>query len=99
MLPENLPVYVVVGSDPDRAPKALEIFMERERADGYVLDGVMQAAMLHRGGMLRAGEQISILITIGREDETSLSSASLAIAGDDHRHAWEFRVEKRWAPR
>jgi hypothetical protein len=97
-LPDPLPFYVVIGSEPDKPPRALEIFMEVERADNYVLDGVMQAMMLHRGGVLQPGEQISMLLTLGIED-VNLTTASVAVNGDDHRHVWDFRVEKRWAPK
>lgn len=99
MLPDKIPVYVVVGSDPDHPAKALEIFMERPRADAYVLDGTMQAAAMHRGGMLSPGEQVSMILTIGRDDESSMTTASLVVLGDDHRHVWDFRVEKRWGQR
>lgn len=102
MLPDKLPIYVVVGSEPDKGPLAMEIFMEPERAEQYVMDGVMAALVAHRGGRLQPNEQLSMIMTIGDHPDDGpekLMSASVVVMGEDHRHVWDFRVEKRWAPR
>jgi len=99
--PETLPIYVIVASEPEEPEaKPLEVFMERPRADQYVLDGLLQALMMHRNGeIFKPGDQISMIMTRGTEDDERLTSGSLAFNGAEHRHVWDFRVEKRWAPR
>ena len=100
-LADRLPIYIVVGSEPDKPIEPLEIFMEPERADAYVLDGLITSLAMHRSGVLQQGEQISLIMTIGdRESEPEkLTAGSVVVVAKDHRHVWDFRVEKRWAPR
>lgn len=95
---DTIPIYAVIGSEPGKDAKALEIFLDKENADHYVRNGLVQAMMMHRGGAILPGEQISMILTVA-EDDSSMTTGSVAVNGPDHRHVWDFRVEKRWAPR
>lgn len=104
-MPEPLPIYVIIGSEPDEPSKPLEIFMEPERAAEYVINGLMQAAFMSAQGILKPGDQLSVLVTLGKpaddaEPET-MTTGSVAVVGQTtaRRRVWDFRVEKRWAPR
>jgi len=98
----TLPVYVAVGSDPDDEvpgePHVMEVFLTAPQASGFVLDAMMQALRLHRDGRLKRGEQISLLLTLGEGegDDERMTYGSVAVQATDHRHVWDFRVEKRW---
>lgn len=104
MLPEPLPIYVVIGSEPDTETRPLEIFMEPERAAAYVLDGLIQSlAMARMAGGLGSGDQVSMIVTMGRygddHHDESMTAGSFVVRTSHDQRVWDFRVEKRWAPR
>ena len=100
---DQLGIYVVVGSTPDEEAKPLEIFMEPQRAAQYVMNGLMEAEWMTTQGILRPGDQLSVLVTLGKEGDIdtpeTMTSGSVAVVGSEHRKVWDFRVEKRWARR
>lgn len=94
---DPLPVLVVVGSEPGEETKSMEVFLESEEADIYVFNGLLQAMAMHRQ-VLQPGDQVSMIMTRGVEG-FSTTTGSIAMSGQTDRHVWDFRVEKRWAPK
>lgn len=95
---DDLPVYIVFGSEPGSESTPLNVFAEVGRADQYLLDGLMTAMVINREAILRPGEQVSLLVTVGNEADGTSTSGSVVTIGEDGRNVWDFRVEKRWAP-
>lgn len=92
---DTVEVYIVIGSEPGEQSKPLEIFLEREDADSYLFNGLVQSMAMHKA-VVTPGCTASLLMTRG--DEINMTSGSFVVNGED-RHVWDFRVEKRWASR
>lgn len=92
----TIELYAIIGSEPEQPVRCLEIFLERDRADAYIFNGLLQAMAMHQQ-VVEEGDTVSMIIQRGSEDV--MSTGSLVMNGAAHRHTWDFRVEKRWAPK
>lgn len=119
MKAEPIPVHVIWGTAPESdfvergeervfAPgqpvsRPLEVEVEKDAADYFVMRGVMAAFQTYVG-QVKPGGAISVIISRGMdvtEQEPSPvgTSASFVINNPDGRHVWDFNVERRKAVR
>jgi hypothetical protein len=94
---ETIEFYAVMGSEPDQPQKCHEIFLQRDRADSFIFNGLLQAVAMHRDVALEEGDVLSMIMQRGSEDV--MTTGSLVVNSASDRHVWDFRVEKRWAPK
>lgn len=94
---ETIEFYTVMDSEPDQPQKCHEIFLQRDRADSFIFNGLLQAVAMHRDVALEEGDVLSMIMQRGSEDV--MTTGSLVVNSASDRHVWDFRVEKRWAPK
>lgn len=93
---DKQPVVLVLGSAPQHKQQTLEVFLEQEHADRYILQGLFGAFQNHLDA-LEPGGQISLIVTRALEDvedsgvrDSSGSFVINNVKGD--RHVWDFHT-------